>query len=110
MIGQQTFKDSVKRSQVYSDEQIIQMSKDLKRQKDEKKLKIIDLSDMGKESLLVHYFDHYEASSLITLLSYSKPGFETKIANEVLASALKLNVMNDGENMNKVSTTREWYS
>ena len=102
MIGLKTFKDTLKRSQLYSDQQIIQMLEAVKRVKAEKKLKIIDIADMSRESTLVHYFDHFEASSLITLLSYSQPGFEMKIANEILSSALKLNLMNDGENFNKV--------
>ena len=98
------FKNCVKKAKIYTGREITYMVSSLNRYKQEDKIEILKLKDMGMDSQKVHVFDHYRPSSLISLLRLANTRIETGIADKIFSSALSLNILEDGEAFNRVSS------
>ena len=97
------FKECVKKAKIYTGREITNMVHSLNRYKKEDGIAILKLKDMGMDSKKVHVFDHFRPSSLISLLRLANTKIETEIADKIFASALSLNIFEDGETFVRVS-------
>ena len=103
MASNKLIKDSMRKSRLYTTQQINNMIHALARYKAEENLTVLQVTDLDMDSKLCHTFDHYIPSSFVSLLHFAKNRVEKELAQNIFASALKLNVLEDAEQFNKVS-------